>query len=411
MQLLSGAMRSYPWGSHTAIAELRGHASPSDSPEAELWYGAHPGDPSTLHGSEPQDTKPLDQAIAADPEYHLGARVRREFGDTLPFLLKILAAGEPLSLQAHPSRAQAQEGFARENAAGISLDAPERNYKDDNHKPELIVALTDFQAMTGFRPLARTLEIAAALNCPELDRYISMLDVDNEDSSIRALFTTWIAIPVANRTKLIDAMTAAARAYVARPDAVDWIADTLNNILLLDERYPGDSGVLGAFLLNKINLKPGEAIYLDAGELHAYVHGLGIEIMANSDNVLRGGLTTKHVDVPELVRVLNFTPLTDPSIRESDLAETTTANRITYPVPINEFALSALNFDGSGEETVEWSSDGPSIVLCTGGELHLTDSGSELVIHPGEAVWIPAANDPVTIRPGGGAAQAFVASV
>lgn len=141
------------------------------------------------------------------------------------------------------------------------------------------------------------------------------------------------------------------------------------------------------------------------------MHGLGIEIMANSDNVLRGGLTTKHVDVPELVRVLNFTPLTDPSIRESDLAETTTANKITYPVPINEFALSALNFDGSGEEAVEWSSDGPSIVLCTGGELHLTDSGSELVIQPGESVWIPAANDQVTIRPVGGAAQAFVASV
>ena len=188
---LNPSLQSYSWGSKTLIADLRGEESPTQHPQAELWYGAHPAAPADIAGV------PL---IAADPDRELGAEVRARFGDRLPFLLKILAVAEPLSLQAHPSLAQAQEGFRRENAQGIDVRAGNRNYRDDNHKPELIVALTPFHAMAGFRPLAATLELFAALDCPSLARYVGMIDSTGEEAvNLRMLFTTWITIPAAVR--------------------------------------------------------------------------------------------------------------------------------------------------------------------------------------------------------------------
>ena len=204
MQKLTGTLRSYPWGSRTLIPELRGLPSPSTRPEAELWFGAHPVGSSTI-----QD-RALTDIIAADPVAALGSRVYGQYGDNLPFLLKILAAAEPLSLQAHPSAEQAREGFERENRLGIPLNAGNRNYRDPRHKPELVVALTDFHAMVGFRPLDQTLELFAVLACPELDRYLTILDPAAETDSLRGLFTTWITIPSAARRQLIDAVVAAA---------------------------------------------------------------------------------------------------------------------------------------------------------------------------------------------------------
>ncbi|MGD7002993.1 mannose-6-phosphate isomerase, class I [Corynebacterium halotolerans] len=377
MQLLNGKVRAYPWGSRTMLAELRGTPSPSERPEAELWFGAHPAAPSEVAGT------PLTEIIAADPTAALGERVLREHGQSLPFLLKLLAADEPLSLQAHPSAAQAREGYAREDAEGIALTAPHRDYKDVNPKPELIVALTDFTAMAGFRPLEQTRELFAALECEALDRYLTMLDdrVDAEEANLRALFTTWITIPGKVRRELIDAIVAAATPLRGRED---WIGRTLRNVVYLNERYPGDVGVLGALLLNHIQLEPGEAIYLDAGQLHAYIRGLGVEVMANSDNVLRGGLTSKYVDVPELVRVLDFNSLADPVVAQ-------VAGE--YPVPANEFRLTRV----SPTEDYEIEHDGPAVALCTRGTLQF----GELELGPGEAVWIPASDPAVTVRGGG----------
>ena len=265
MQLLHSATRNYSWGSRTLIPHLQGQPD-SDKPVAELWFGAHPGDPSTVDG------RLLNEVIAEDPAGQLGSRVSAEYGERLPFLLKVLAAEEPLSLQAHPSKTQAEEGFARENAAGIELTASNRNYKDDNHKPELIVALTDFYAMAGFRPLARTRELFAALECPELDHYVAMLDDDpsatTESANLRVLFTTWITIPSAKRKELISAIVAAGERLIAA-DPADWKSRVMSTVLDLNQRYPGDIGVLGALLLNHIELSPGEAVFLDAGQLHA----------------------------------------------------------------------------------------------------------------------------------------------
>ncbi|MEJ5928389.1 mannose-6-phosphate isomerase, class I [Corynebacterium sp. H128] len=396
MELLTGKIRHYPWGSREYMANLRGEAVPSERPEAELWFGAHPGGSATVGETE------LIDVIAADPESNLGARVCEKFGEGLPFLLKILAAGEPLSLQAHPSREQAQEGFARENECGIDPTADNRNYKDDNHKPELIVALTDFEAMAGFRPLADTMALFERLGSSEVSRYVSMLEGSPaaESADLRVLFTTWITIPGANRTKLIDDIVTCATLALGDPELPEWMREALTNVVALHNRYPYDVGVLGALLLNKFSLRPGEGVYLDAGQLHAYVKGLGVEIMANSDNVLRGGLTSKHVDVPELVRVLDFESLSDPRVA-AQRADAVT----TYPIPIDEFKLSRIDV----EEAMTLSHDGPMIVLVTAGEAHCVCGATELSIPAGQAAWVPA-SDP-SIELSGAGAEVFVATV
>lgn len=396
MQQLDGTIRSYPWGSRTMMARLQGRPCPTERPEAELWFGAHPMSPSTVGGNSLLDV------IAEDPVGCLGERVSRRFNSELPFLLKILAAEEPLSLQAHPSLRQAREGFARENEAGIELSAPQRNYRDANHKPELAVALTTFTAMAGFRPITQTRDLLRGLECPALERYITMLDTDPSDAeaeeeSLRALLTTWITIPTNVREELLDAVMAAVKRRAPRGD---WTDEVMRNVLSLNERYPGDSGILGALLLNHVTLQPGEAIHLAAGQLHAYIHGLGVEIQANSDNVLRGGLTSKYVDVPELVRVLNFHSLDNP---RTVPATDETQSRWTYEVPIPDFLLHRIP-EVRGEQIDE---DGPVIALCTGGRVHL-DNGEETVdLGPGEAAWIPA-KDPAVWASGGG--ELFIAT-
>lgn len=383
MQLLEGTLRTYPWGSRTLLAELRGLPTPSSSPEAELWFGAHPAAPSTLDG------RPLDDIIATDPQGALGARVAEQYDNQLPFLVKLLAAGEPLSIQAHPSRQQAQEGFARENAQQIAIDDSRRNYKDPNHKPELIVALTPFRALAGFRPTERTQELFEALG--GLDRYSSMLVADRPEEGLRAVFTTLISLPAALRMSLLHDVKAAAETII-NSGSEPWIVDVAETYLQLTDRYPGDVGALAALMLNLVTLEPGEALYLDAGQPHAYLSGLGIEVMANSDNVLRGGLTSKHVDVPELARVLNFVALNRPHA-----TSTKDGGAEHYELPIEDFRVSRHTLtDG---ETLQVDTDGPAIVLCTAGRA----VSGDLELQPAQAVWIPAADPVATFTSAGDA--------
>lgn len=371
------------------LADLRGEAAPTERPEAEVWFGAHPAAPGTLDG------RPLNEVIAEDPEAALGPRVRERFGDRLPFLVKLLAAGEPLSLQAHPSIEQAQEGFARENALGIDLSASDRNYRDDNHKPEVIVALTQFSALSGFRPVDKTRELFTVLACPALDHYGSILGSDigggeGENGNLRALFTTWITIPATTREGLIESIIDCAAQHL---DRGDWISEALQVVVDLNERYPGDVGVLGALLLNHVTLAPGESMHTPAGQLHAYVHGLGVEVMANSDNVLRGGLTSKYVDVPELVRVLRFTETADPRVGQDHDGKVLD--------PAEEFSVRSQQLPAGEELLID--EDGPAIALCTAGSVNGVSAG--------DALWIPAADPAVTLRAGEAGAQVFVVTV
>ena len=396
MQLLRGVIRTYAWGSRTAIAEFTGRRAPAAHPEAELWFGAHPADPALLDTGG-ATTSLLDE-IRDDPDGQLGPAVRERFGDVLPFLVKVLAAGEPLSLQAHPSARQAVEGYEREDRLGLALTSPVRNYRDRNHKPELLVALSDFEALAGFRPAARTVELMRALDVPALEPYIGLLGDQSDASGLRALFTTWITAPQPDLDKLIPAVLDGAVAYI-RSGAKEF-APEARTVLELGERYPGDAGVLAALLLNRISLTPGEGIFLPAGNLHSYLHGVGMEVMASSDNVLRGGLTPKHVDVAELLRVLDFTPVHDARVpTRCDGIE------LSYRTPAVEFAASVLSLDGEhlGHEVDAPSRhDGPQILVCTEGTVVVrAKSGigepGEVTLDRGSAAWVAAEDGPIRL--------------
>ncbi|AWB84970.1 mannose-6-phosphate isomerase, class I [Corynebacterium liangguodongii] len=355
-------MHNYAWGDREAIADLQGR-EPTGAPEAELWFGAHPSAPAlTSEG-------PLDEVYA------------RESAAPLPFMVKLLAAAKPLSLQAHPSRSQARAGFARENAAGIARDAAHRNYKDANHKPEILIALTPFRAMAGFRPLAGTLELVRAFDLPEL------ADIEHSlaDASLTPRDRLSRTLERAMGSSAAAAVGRRAAELKGRPGVVGEVAANLEEIA---REYPGDSGVVAAMLLNHVCLEPGEAIFLPAGNLHAYLRGLGVEVMASSDNVLRGGLTQKHVDSRELFSILRFDTLEDPTVAPE---------RGRYAVDVDDFAVAVVP---SGESVT-----GPAIVLNVSGSLAVED----VELGPGEAAWVSSRDGAVVLD--GKNSCAFVAAI
>ncbi|CAJ1507599.1 mannose-6-phosphate isomerase, class I [[Mycobacterium] burgundiense] len=393
MELLRGAIRTYAWGSRTAIADFTGRAVPAAHPEAELWLGAHPADPAWVR--TPEGERTLLDLVKSDPEGQLGAAVRARFGDALPFLVKILAADEPLSLQAHPSAEQAVEGYAREDRMGVPLNSPERNYRDRSHKPEILVALQPFEALAGFRPAAQTVKLLRAFAVSELDHYVNLLSDQSDADGLRALFTTWITLPQPDLDVLVPAVLEGAIEYV-RSDATEFVA-VARTVLELGERYPGDAGVLAALLLNRVHLEPGEAIYLPGGNLHTYLHGVGVEVMANSDNVLRGGLTPKHVDVPELLRVLDFTPATEqdlhPAVQQDGFER-------CYLTPAAEFAVSVLHLDGDDlghAVDAPCRHDGPQILVCADGAVTVLGKAGEVHLERGGAAWVAADDGPIRL--------------
>lgn len=390
MQRIEGVIRPYAWGSRTVLATLQGRSVPSNHPEAELWFGAHPADPARL---VPEGD--LLSAIAADPEKELGAACRAEYGDRLPYLVKVLAADEPLSLQAHPSSEQAAEGFARENAAGIPLDAPERNYRDPAHKPELVIALTKFEALAGFRDPEQTMDLFRALAIPELDSYLGLLAGQADPMGLRALLTTWITLPQPALAELVPAVLAGCVRYLESGD--ERFRGVAKLTLTLGERYPDDAGVLATLLLNRIELAPGQALNLAAGNLHAYISGAAVEVMANSDNVLRGGLTPKHVDVPELLRVLDFTPR-----KPSELAPATSTvgPEVIFATPAPEFRVSRIRLDGTAMKraaSVELDARGPQLLVVTEGAVTVRSSTTAIDVPAGSGLWMAAADPEVVV--------------
>ncbi|MGV9797967.1 mannose-6-phosphate isomerase, class I [Mycobacterium sp. NPDC003449] len=393
MHLLRGAVRTYAWGSRTAIAEFTGRPSPTAHPEAELWFGAHPGDPAWLQTEHGEQS--LLQAVQDDPEGQLGPAAVGRFGDALPFLVKVLAADEPLSLQAHPSADQAREGFEREDRLEIPVSAPTRNYRDRSHKPELLVALGQFDALAGFRPVAHTVELMRAFAVSDLDPFINLLAGQADADGLRALFTTWITAPQPDLDVLVPAVLDGAVQYIRSGEKK--FAAEAKTVLELGERYPGDAGVLASLLLNRVSLEAGEGIYLGAGNLHAYLHGVGVEVMANSDNVLRGGLTPKHVDVPELLRVLDFTPTPEDQLRPETVRDET---EVLYRTPAPEFAVSVLCVDGDhlGHEIDAQSHhDGPQLLLCTEGAAVVHSKTDSLALERGAAAWVAADDCPIRL--------------
>ncbi|MGW3492435.1 mannose-6-phosphate isomerase, class I [Streptomyces sp. NPDC001020] len=365
MDRLDNAIRPYAWGSTTAIPRLLG-VEPTAEPQAEMWMGAHPGAPSgTARG-------PLDEVIDEAPERELGHRTVARFGPRLPFLLKILAAGAPLSLQVHPDLEQAREGYEDEQSRGIPVDAPHRNYKDANHKPELICALTEFDGLCGFRSAAAAADLLAGLDVDSLQPYVDLLRAHPEEDALREVLT---AVLTADPEKMAHTVTEAAAACARLGGAYAPYADIAHH-------YPGDPGVIAAMLLNHVRLHPGEAMFLGAGVPHAYLNGLGVEIMANSDNVLRCGLTPKHVDVPELLRIVRF-EAGDPGVLRPTASPA--GEEEVYETPVDEFRLSRYVLpEDTAPHDVTCAT--PQILLCTAGSVRA--GGHKLT--PGESVFVPA---------------------
>jgi mannose-6-phosphate isomerase len=398
VDLLECTVMPYAWGSRTAIAELTGRPSPSNAPEAELWMGAHPMAPSRLsrNGSA---SRGLAEIITESARAELGAEVETAFGPRLPFLLKVLAAEQPLSLQAHPDAQQAKRGFEDEDARGIPRDAATRSYKDASHKPELLCALVPVDALCGFRRISDTLRLFDELAVHELEPVLSALRSSPDREGLAAVFRSLMTMPHADGARLVRATVKACEERIAETAAGTRRAELAREYawaVKLDALYPGDVGVVSALLLNLVRLEPGEAIYLGAGKLHAYLDGVGVEIMASSDNVLRGGLTKKHVDVPELMRVLDFVDGPVAPVR----ARAVDAHERVWETPAREFRLSQLQIERAG--SVTRVVHGPEILLCTEGTAVIVpeDGSPEVTLARGRAAFVPASTGRYAARPG-----------
>ncbi|MFZ2780499.1 MAG: mannose-6-phosphate isomerase, class I [Rectinemataceae bacterium] len=400
---MSNPVRDYAWGSLDGLAKHIGVAVPADRPAAELWMGAHPASPSLLRspplraggdGTGERESVPvsLDAYIAADPEGCLGPDIGARFG-RLPFLFKGLSAAKPLSIQVHPSEALAKEGFARENAAKIPLDAPERVYRDPGHKPELAVALSPFRALCGFRSYGEAKTLLGKDICAFLDFLAAKNRNDSAEDDLKALVGQILSLGPAARSGLGMLAAPRARILASSSDREERKAGYLAQSLI--DAYPADPGALMPFLLNLYDLAPGEGLYIPDGVLHAYVEGTALELMANSDNVLRGGLTPKHIDIAELMRALDSATgaatLVRPEIRGTERF---------WPVPASEFALSAIDssenssgeFPGGTADSGNWhETAGPEILLCVSGKLVLAPDGSpSLGLARGESAFVRA---------------------
>ena len=353
---IGGEVKNYPWGSKNLIQDHFGLGL-ADREVAEVWFGTHDGGESKVQESN----QSLSEAI----------------GSKLSFLVKFLAAQSPLSIQVHPNSVQAKEGFAKENAAGISLTAAERNYKDDSHKPEILIAITAFEALCGFRPKAQVLEIFLAFSESE-PRFGELAALAATDASVEEIFMELMEDrALAERfSKSVESLDS------------DSIAETARLLTVgLLEKYPGDTGALVALLLNHIELTPGEAIFLPAGNLHAYLSGLGLEVMAASDNVIRGGLTTKHIDKAELSRITDFSELGNPVVATKKLAE----GLIEYPVSASEFRVYRAQITGTNL-LADLDLPAGAVVVCVNGEIAIGTSLEEReVLKKGEVAFVSQA--------------------
>jgi len=340
--------------------------------------GAHPNAPSLVLPSR----ESLAALIEREPARLLGAENEARFGARLPYLLKVLAAETPLSLQAHPTQEQARAGFDAEQAAGVPLDSPRRNYKDRSHKPELLCALTPFSALCGFRPIEDTLALFRAFkNAERVSSVLQILERRPTEAGLAELFSTLLELSPDQRADLAQETLAQCALLSA---AAGQFQREFTWATRIGELYPGDVGILIALLLNLVQLAPGEAIYLPAGNLHAYLQGVGVEIMANSDNVLRGGLTPKHVDPVELLRVLEFHASPETVLRGEEQG-----NARVYRTPAREFELQSITLTLNEPVTLS-DRRGPEILFCQQGQLSVPSNGQELTVAQGQAVFVGA---------------------
>ena len=388
MQKMNNGVQNYAWGSTDALTNLYGIANPEGKPMAELWMGAHPKSSSYVKGNDGQEIA-LRSQISANLEQELGAKVAARFGE-LPFLFKVLCADQPLSIQVHPSKRAAECGFAKENAAGIPIDAAERNYKDANHKPELVYALTPFQAMNGFRELREIVSLLQPVSGanPHIAEFLTHPDVEH----LRTLFASLLSLEGEAKSLALGVLKSALNNQKGQP----W--DTIRSI---SEFYPDDSGLFSPLLLNVITLKPGEGMFLYAETPHAYLNGVALEVMANSDNVLRAGLTPKYIDIAELLDNLKFTAKPAGELLTSPVEK---GAELSFPIPVEDFAFSIHSLSPEPQTLAQNSA---AIIFCIEGQTVLEKGEETLVLKPGESGYLSASESPVEVSGNGRIARVF----
>ncbi|MBY7886527.1 mannose-6-phosphate isomerase, class I [Vibrio fluvialis] len=387
---MDNKIQNYDWGSRTAIQDLFGFANQAQQPQAEVWMGTHPNGCSMVKQGSTHVS--LSELIKQDPSAFLSQSTAKTFGD-LPFLFKILAADKALSIQVHPNKQDAELGYAKEQELGVPLSAFNRNYKDANHKPELVYALTEYQAMNGFRPFDEIIAQFRLCDIPEINGYLEQFERNPSQDGLCHFFVEILSMKEARKLNAVDHLLSYAAMNQARP--------VYALILDLAEQYPNDVGLFAPLLLNVITLKPGEAMFLCARTPHAYIKGTGLEIMANSDNVLRAGLTPKHMDVEELVKCTDFVP--KPINTLLTQAEISGCEH-HFPVPVQDFQFSV--FQAPKEQRVEMSS--AEILMPIDADVALlAQSGETLVLGKGQSAFIPAYVGNYTISCEGRVARTF----
>ena len=392
MERLTGTVQHYAWGTTDAIPALL-NQPPDGRPYAEYWLGAHASSPSIVAGES------LASRIAHGPDV-LGKKSRVAFGEQLPYLLKVLSARHALSLQAHPSREQAEEGWARENRAGVALDAPERTYKDAWPKPEIMVALDEFHSLCGFRDPHETAALFAALGvADQLGSVIGPLTERKGPAALAEVFLDVLSLGE-ERAHVLDEVVSAAMHHRYDDGEVGVFARTA---LELDEVFPADASILAALLMNRVVLQPGEAMFVPAGRMHAHLQGTGIEVMANSDNVIRGGLTAKHIDVEELIKVVSFAPV----VPEVLLPRNTRRGVWKYDTPCSEFETWKLSLTTDLGPVRVPGRGSARILLVVSGSCTAESEGHTLTLHQGESAFLSGHEHDVLVS---GAAEVFGAS-
>ncbi|RKS85244.1 mannose-6-phosphate isomerase type 1 [Orbus hercynius] len=371
MWKLDNTIKNYDWGSKTALSELFNISNPTNLPQAEIWMGAHPAGTSTAISADGSKIK-LDQLIADDPLAILGAQTYHRYHG-LPYLFKVLSAQMPLSVQVHPELSKAKLGYLKENQLGIPLDSATRNYKDANHKPELIYALTPFWAMNGFRPIAEIIELFTQLTIPVLEKYIQTFANDRTDNGLKTFFHSILSLNYDEKQHAISALLSS----IEHKHEIAFT--TIKNMAL---QYPNDSGLFSPLILNLVRLEPHQAMFLKAQTPHAYLQGTGLEIMANSDNVLRAGLTSKHIDIDELFDNTTFHSIVPEQLLTTPVQQD---NKVDFPVPVNDFAFEIINSD---EQQCSQFIRSAEIIFCLEGKVTLSTVTNRVTITAGESVFI-----------------------
>lgn len=389
---MKNIIQDYAWGSKEYLQKLT--KTESDGPLAELWMGVHPKAESLIENEAGQWSS-LSELIKKQPELTIGDKLMTRFGN-LPFLFKLLAAGEPLSIQAHPSKSQAEEGFRKENEAGIPMDAFNRNYKDDNHKPEIVCALTPYWVMKGFRTPSEIRANFQSWLPNEVDRLLFPHDKEEDQVQLKSFFKVLMNL----ESPLKETILEKAVKWSSSQDspACQWLVK-------LNKKYPCDLGILSPLYLNTLCLQPGEALFLPAGELHAYLQGFAVELMANSDNVLRGGLTPKYMDIPELMKTLTFRCDPPQILSPRSLPD----GSGIYDTRSEEFQLININLTGDVRAIHLEAGYPVSILVVTEGSMTVKQDGTVLTIKEGESCFLSKSGKSRNLSTDSGKGKGFIA--